>query len=70
MITMTRLDMTTGNSGLRPAVSLTRVGTTARAFAADWKRWTLPEHVMAVALIALVVLVELAMSTSLASGGH
>jgi hypothetical protein len=37
---------------------------------ADWKRWSLPEHVIAVLLVAFVVAVELAMSNVLASGGH
>ncbi len=69
MMTMAQLRSTTGRTTLRRAVPHARAGT-ARDFAADWKRWSLPEHIIAVLLVAFVVAMELAMSTSLASGGH
>ncbi len=69
MMTMAQLRSTTGRTTLRRAIPHSRAGA-AHDLAADWKRWSLPEHVIAVLLVAFVVAMELAMSTSLASGGH
>jgi len=68
MMTMTRLDMTTGKTSLRrAALPRTRV---ARDLAADWKRWSWAERIIAAAIVPIVALTVLAMSTTLASGGH
>jgi hypothetical protein len=69
MMTMTRLDMNKGKSSFRRAAALpnTRV---ARDLVADWKRWSLPERILALVIVPLAALTVLAMSTALASGGH
>lgn len=66
MMRMAQLRSTTGETSLRRAAAAPRV---ARDLAADWRRWTLPEHIIAVALVTTVVLIELALSTAMA-GGH
>ena len=69
MMTMTRLEMTNGETSHRRAVDLpkTRV---ARDLVADWRRWTLLERISAAAIVPVAILMVLVMSTALASGGH
>lgn len=66
MTTMARLHSTTGETSVRRAAALPKVRA-IRDLAADWKRWSMAERAMAV---ALAVLLALAMSTAVALGGH
>ena len=68
MMTMTRIDTTSTKSSLRRPVARTK--TAARDLAADWKRWSLIERIIAAAIVPAVVFTVLAMSTALALGGH
>jgi hypothetical protein len=68
MITMTRIDTTNGKTSLQPSVA--RSKSAARDFAADWKRWSLLERIVAAAIVPAVILTVLVMSTALASGGY
>jgi len=65
---MAQLRSITDETSLRRAAAHPRAWV-ARDLAADWRRWSLPEHIIAVALVATVVLIELALSTAMA-GGH
>ncbi|HKX08250.1 MAG TPA: hypothetical protein VJN67_08645 [Stellaceae bacterium] len=66
MIAMTRINTITNKT--RHAA--TRTKTVARDLAADWKRWSWVERIVAAAIIPAVVFTVLAMSTALALGGH
>ena len=68
MFTMTRINTTSTKSSLRRAA--TRTKTVARDLAADWKRWSLVERIVAAAIVPAAVFTVLAMSTALALGGH
>ena len=68
MITMTRIDTTNGKTSLRRSAA--RPKTVVRDLAADWKRWSLLERIVAAAIVPAVILTVLVMSTALASGGH
>jgi hypothetical protein len=68
-MTMTRFEMTNGKTNQRRTLALPKPRV-ARDLAADWKRWTLVERIVAAAVVPAVVLTVLAMSTALASGGH
>lgn len=69
MMTMTRLDVISSEktSGRRATLPRTAV---VRDLAADWKRWSWAERITAAAIVPIVALTLLAMSTALASGGH
>jgi hypothetical protein len=69
MMTMNRLDTTNGKTSLRHAAAVAKPRVT-RDLANDWKRWSLAERVIAAAIVPVMVLTVLAMSTALAHGGH
>ena len=69
MMTMTRLDETHSRTSLRCVAALPKTRA-ARDLVADWKRWSLPERILAAVIVPLAALTVLAMSTALASGGH
>jgi hypothetical protein len=66
---MTMTDMTNGKTSLRRAAALPKTRA-ARDLVADWKRWSWAERIIAAAIVPIVALTVLAMSTALASGGH
>jgi hypothetical protein len=68
MITMTRIDTTNTKTSLRPPVARSKI--VARDLAADWKRWSWVERIVAAAIVPAVVFTVLAMSSALALGGH
>jgi len=69
MMTMTRLDETHSRTSLQRVTALPKTRA-ARDLVADWKRWSLPERILAAVIVPLAALMVLAMSTALASGGH
>jgi len=68
MISMTRIDTTSTKTSLRRPAA--RSKTVARDLAADWKRWSRVERLIAVAIVPAVIFTVLAMSSALALGGH
>jgi len=69
MMTMTRLDVASSEKTSRRRATLPRTGA-VRDLAADWKRWSLAERIIAAAIVPTVALTILMMSTALVSGGH